>query len=143
MDLESWGLLIESELIFLIYFSIVAKSGILADLFIVMVTSLFITQIKSTIIFNLIFFRYLLMLAIYWVAELMINSVFNFAMEIMTYFHDGPLVIMLILCFFCPSLQFFVLIVFSTSLADKNRKASLIYKTSLTFGKILASDAWV
>jgi len=48
---------------------------------------------------------------------------------------------MLILGFFCSLLLFLALIIFPTSSADKNRKASLICKTSSMFGKILALEA--
>ena len=66
LDFGRQGLLIKSELILLIlliYFLTVVKSEGLASLFIVMLTSSFITQIKSAIMSDLIFFRHLLILA--------------------------------------------------------------------------------
>jgi len=59
-------------------------------------------------------------------AELMINSVFDLAMGIIICFLDGPLVVMLILGFFCLSLLFVTLIILSTSSADNSEKASLM-----------------
>jgi len=50
---------------------------------------------------------------------------------------------MLILGLFCPSLLFLALIIFSTSSANKDGKTSLMCKTSLIFGKILALEACV
>ena len=49
---------------------------------------------------------------------------------------------MLILGFFCLLLLFLALIIFPTSLADKDGKTSLICKTSSMFGKILALEAY-
>jgi len=50
---------------------------------------------------------------------------------------------MLILGFFCPLPLFLALIIFVTSLADKVGNASLIHKTSSTFGDMLAFEACV
>ena len=61
----------------------------------------------------------------------------------MIYFLDGPLVIMLILGFFCPLLLFFTLIIFATSLASKVENASLICKMSSTFHEMLAFEACI
>ena len=128
LDLERWELSIESKLILLIffkYFSIMVKSEELAGLFIVIVTFSFVTQIKSVITFDLIFFRHLLTWVICWWAKLTINSAFNFAIEIIICFLDGLLVVILTLGFFFPLLQFFALIIFLTLLANKARNASL------------------
>ena len=86
-------------------------------------------------------FRHLLILAIYRLAEFTINSVFDFAIGIITCFLDSFLVIMLILGFFYLLLLFLALIIFPTSLANKDGKASLICKISSMFGKILALEA--
>jgi len=79
---------------------------------------------KSAIMFYFMFFRHLLILAMCRLAEFMINSAFDFAIGIITCFLDGPLIVMLILDFFCLSLLFLALIIFPTSLADKDGKAS-------------------
>ena len=91
---------------------------------------------------DLISFKLLLMLAICWLAELIINSAFNFTIRIITYFLDGPLVVMLILGFFCLSLLFLALIIFLTLLAVKVENTSLICRISSIFGKILAFEAY-
>ena len=127
LDLRRQELLIESKLmleIFLMYFLIVDKSEVFAGLFIVMTTSLFVMQIKSAITSYFMFFRHLLILAMCILAGFTINSAFDFAIGIITCFLDSPLIIILILSFFCLSLLFLALIIFPTSLADKNGKAS-------------------
>ena len=81
---------------------------------------------KSAMMTDLVFFRHLLMLTMLELAELMINSVFDLAMGIIICFLDGPLVVMLILGFFCPSLPFVTLIILPTSSADNSGNMSLI-----------------
>ena len=140
LDLERRGLLIKSNvilLIFLIYFLIVVKLKGLASLFIVILTSSFETQRKSTITFNLIFLRQLLILAIYWYANWTINSALDFAMGTITCFLDSSLVVMLILGLFFPLLLFIAFIILPTLLADKDGKAFLIHKTFLMLDKML------
>ena len=58
-------------------------------------------------------------------------------MGTITCFLNGPLVVMLILGFFFPSLPFIAFIILSTSSADKDGKASLIHKTFSILGKML------
>jgi len=84
-------------LMFFMYFLMINKSDLLAGLFVV---------IMSTMISDLAFFKHLLMLVILELAKLIINSVFNLAMGIIICFLNGPLVVMLILGFFCLSLLF-------------------------------------
>jgi len=98
----------------------------LAGLFVVMMTSSFVRWMKSAMMSDLVFFRHLLMLVMLELAELIINSVFDLAMGIIICFLDGPLVIMLILGFFCLSLLFVTLIILSISFVDNLGKASLI-----------------
>ena len=73
---------------------------------------------KSAMMSDLVFFRHLLMLVMLELAELMISSAFNLAMGIIICFLDGPLVVMLILGFFCPSLLFVTLMILPTSFQD-------------------------
>ena len=49
-------------LMFFMYFSMINKSDVLAGLFVVMMTPLFVKQIKSAKMSDLEFFRHLLML---------------------------------------------------------------------------------
>ena len=72
-----------SEFILLMYFSIIDKSDMLAGLFVVIMTLLFVRQMMSVIMSDLAFLRHLLMLVILELAELMINSVFDLAMGVM------------------------------------------------------------
>jgi len=117
------------------------KSDMLASFFVVMMTLLFVRWIKSAMISDLVFFKHLLMLAILKLTELIMNSVFNLAMGIIICFLDGSLVVMLILGFFCLSLPFITLMILSTSFVDNSGKVSLIQKTSLTLGEMLAFEA--
>ena len=71
----------------------------------------------------------------------MINSAFNFTIEIITCFLDGPLVVILTLGFFFLSLLFFAFIIFPTSSANKDGNASLIHKTSSMFDEIFILEA--
>ena len=73
----------------------------------------------------------------------MINLAFDFAIGIMTCFLNGPLVITLILGFFCLLLLFLALIIFPTSSADKAENASLICNTSSILGDMLAFGAFL
>ena len=66
----------------------------------------------------------------------MINSVFDFAIGIITCFLDSSLVIILTLGFFFPSLLFFAFIILPTLSTDKAENTSLIHKTSSMFGEI-------
>ena len=50
-------------LMFFIYFSMIDKLDMLAGLFVVMMTPLFVRRIKSAMMSDLAFFRHLLMLA--------------------------------------------------------------------------------
>ena len=67
--------------IFLIYFSIVDKLEVFASLFIVMMTPLFVIQMKSAIMSDFVSFRHLLILAMCKLTEFTINLVFDFAIE--------------------------------------------------------------
>ena len=139
LDLERCKPSIESELTLLMFFkkfSVVAKLNTFASLFIVMMILLLVKQMKSATIFNLEFFKHLLMLEMWICTELMINSVLDLAIGIITSFLDGPLVVMLILDFFLPSLLFFTFNIFSTSFTDKAENASLTHKTSSMLGEI-------
>ena len=145
LDLGKQELSIASDLIsltFFIHFSIIFKLEELASLSVVIITPLLMIWMKSAIISNLNSFRLLLMLAICWLAELIINSVFDFAIGIIICFLDGSLVIILILGFFCLSPLFLALIIFVTSSANKVENVSLICKTSSTFGNMLAFEAY-
>ena len=113
-------------LMFFMYFSMIDKLDMLAGLFVVIMTPSFVRQMKSAMMTDLAFFRHLLMLAILELAELMINSVFDLAMGIIICFLDGPLVVMLILGFFCLSLPFVTLIILPTSSADNSGNVSLM-----------------
>jgi len=63
-------------------------------------------------------------------------------MGMITCFLDSLLVVILILGFFLL-LPLFALIIFPTSSADKDRNASLIYKISSMFDKMLVFEACV
>ena len=123
------------------YFSMIDKSDMLAGLFVVMMTPSFVRQMKSAMMSDLVFFKHLLMLAMLELAKFMINSVFDLAMGIIICFLDGPLVVMLILGFFCPSLLFMTLMIFPTSFADNSGKISLMRRTFLTLREMLAFEA--
>ena len=113
LDLGRQELSIESELmleIFLMYFSIIDKLEAFTGLFIVITTSSFVMWMKSAITSDFMFFKYLLILAMCRLAKFMINSVFDFAIGIITCFLDGSLIIMLTLGFFCLLLLFLALI---------------------------------
>ena len=69
---------------FFTYFLIIDKSDMLAGLFVVMMTPSFVRWMKSVMMSYLVFFRYLLMLVILELAELMINLAFDLAMGIIT-----------------------------------------------------------
>ena len=97
-------------LMFFMYFLMINKLDMLAGLFVVMITPLFVRWMKSAIISDLVFFRHLLMLVMLELAKLIINSAFNLAMGIIC-FLNGPLVVMLILGFFCLSLPFVTLMI--------------------------------
>ena len=64
---------------FFMYFLMINKSDMLAGLFVVMMTPSFVRQMKFAMMFDLVFFRLLVMLEL---AKLIINSVFNLAMGI-------------------------------------------------------------
>jgi len=115
----------------------------LAGLFVVMMTPSFVRQMKFAMISDLAFFRHLLMLVMLELAKLIINSVFDLAMGVIICFLDGPLVVMLILGFFCPSLPFVTLMILPTSFTDNSEKASLMRRMFLTFGEMLAFEACV
>ena len=117
------------------------KSDMLANLFVVMMTSLFVRWMKSAMMSDLAFFKHLLTLVMLELAELMINSVFNLAMGIMICFLNGPSVVMLILSFFCPSLPFMTLMILPISFADNSGKVSLMQRMSSTLGEMLAFEA--
>ena len=129
LDFGRQGQSILSEfilLMFFMYFSMIDKLDMLAGLFVVIMTPSFVRQMKSAMMTDLAFFRHLLMLAMLELAELMINSVFDLAMGIIICFLDGPLVVMLILGFFYPSLPFVTLIILPTSSADNSENVSLM-----------------
>ena len=119
------------------------ESDVLAGLFVVMMTTSFVRWMKFATMSDLEFFRHLLMLTMLEEAELIINSAFNLAMGIIICFLDGPLVVILNLGFFCPSLPFVTLIILPTSSADNSGKAFLMQRTSLTLGEKLAFEACV
>ena len=119
------------------------KSDMLAGLFVVMITPSFVRWIKSAMMSDLVFFKHLLMLVMLELAELMINSVFDLAMEIIICFLNGPLVVMLIMGFFCLSLLFMTLMILPTSSADNSGKVSLMQRMSLTLGEMLAFEACI
>ena len=123
---------------FFMYFLMINKSDMLAGLFVVMMTPSFVRQMKSAMMFDLVFFRLLVMLEL---VELIINSVFNLAMGIIICFLNSLLVVILILGFFCPLLLFMTLIILLTSFVDNLRKVSLIQRTSSTLGEMLAFKA--
>ena len=128
-------------LMFFTYFLMVDKSDMLAGLFVVMMTPSFVRWMKSAMMSDLMFFRYLLMLVMLELAELMINLVFDLAMGIIICFLNGPLVVMLILGFLCSLLLFVTLMILSTSSADNSGKVSLIRRMSLTLREMLAFEA--
>ena len=130
-------------LMFFTYFSIIDKLDILAGLFVVIMTPLFVRQIKSAMISDLAFFRHLLMLAMLELAKLMINSAFDLAMGIIICFLNNPLIVMLILGFFCPSLPFMTLMILSTLSTDNLEKVSLMQRMSLTLGEMLAFETYM
>ena len=66
------------------------KSDMLAGLFVVMMIPSFVRWMKSAMMSDLVFFKYLLMLVMLELAELMINSVFDLAMEIIICFLNDP-----------------------------------------------------
>ena len=146
LDLGNWELSVVSELMlfaFLIHFSIIFKLEAFASLSVVMMTLSLMIQMKSAVMSDLISFRLLFMLAICWLAKLIINSVFDLTIEIIICFLNGPLVIMLILGFFCPLLLFLTLIILVTSSANKAGNTSLIHRTSSMFGDMLAFKAYI
>ena len=137
---------LDSDLIsltFLIHFSIIFKLEVLASLSVVIITLSLMIWMKSAVMSDLNSFRLLLVLAICWLAELIINSAFYFAIRIIICFLDGSLVIMLILGFFCLLLLFLALIIFVTLSANKVGNTFLIHKTSSTFGQMLAFKACI
>ena len=71
----------------------------------------------------------------------MINSAFDLAIEIITSFLDGPLVIILILGFLLPTPLFFVFNIFPTLSADKEGNTSLTHKTSSMLDEIFDFEA--
>jgi len=115
----------------------------LAGLFVVMMTPSFVRWMKSAMMSDFAFFRHLLMLVMLELAELMINSVFDLAMGIIICFLNGPLVVILILGFFCLSLPFVTLMILPTSSVDNSGKASLMRRMSLTLGEMLAFEACI
>jgi len=72
----------------------------------------------------------------------MINSAFDLAIEIMTSFLNGPLVIILILGFLLPTPLFFAFNIFPTSSADKEGNAFLTHKTSSMLDEIFDFEAY-
>ena len=144
LDFGKQGLLIESELISLLLFKLFLmtfKFDTAADLLVVIIIPSLTLQIKSAEISNLISFRHLLMLIICWLAELIINSVFESVIGIMICFLDGSFVVILILGFFIPIFLFVMLIISATLLADKVKKASLMWRMSLIFNNELVLEA--
>ena len=119
------------------------KSDMLAGLFVVMITLSFVRWMKSAMMSDLVFFKHLLMLVMLELAELMINSVFNLAMEIIICFLNGPWIVMLIMGFLCLSLLFITLMILSTSSADNSGKVSLMQRMSSTLGEMLAFEACI
>ena len=113
-------------LMFFMYFSMINKSDMLAGLFVVIMTLSFVRWMKFAMMSDLAFFRHLLILAILELVELMINSVFNLATGIIICFLNSPLIVMLILGFFCLLLLFVTLMILSTSSTDNSEKASLM-----------------
>ena len=120
---------------FFMYFLMINKSDMLAGLFVVMMTPSFVRQMKFAMMFDLVFFRLLVILEL---AKLIINSVFNLAMGIIICFLNSPLVVILILGFFCPLLLFMTLIILLISSVDNLRKVSLIQRTLSTLREMLA-----
>ena len=146
LDLGKQGLSIEFRSTFLMffkYFLIVDKLRSFASLFVVIMILLLVTWMKSVMIFDLEFFRHLLMLEVWMCAELTINSMFGLVIGIMTSFLDSPLVVILILGFLLLSLLFFAFNIFPTSFANKEGNASLTHKTSSMFDEIFALKACV
>ena len=128
-------------LMFFTYFLMIDKSDMLAGLFVVMMTPSFVRQMKSAMMTDLVFFRYLLMLVMLELADLLTNLAFDLAMKIIICFLNGPLVVMLILGFFRPSLPFVTLIILPISFTDNLENMSLMQRTSSTLGEMLVFEA--
>ena len=144
LNLGRQGLSMESRLMFCMffkYFSIVDKLRSLVGEFVVIMIPLTLTQMKSVRMFDLEFFKHLLMLEMCVCAELMINSALDLVIGIMTSLLDCPLVVILILGFFVPLLLFFAFNIFPTSSADKEGNASLTQMTSLMLNEFLGLEA--
>ena len=118
--------------IFFKKFSILESLDSLAGWFVVMITPLLDKRMKSAMTSELEFFKCSLMLVIILCTDLVINSALGFVIGMMTSFLDGPLVIIFNLGFFLPSLPFLTFKILSTSLADKDGKASFTQRMSST-----------
>ena len=114
----------------LTYFSIAWRSNRLAILLVVMIIPLFSTWIKSATMFNLMFFRTLLMFMTWVLESLMKLLVLLMFMGTMTYFCNGLLVVMLIFGFgfLVPLMIFWTILIF---LFWRLENASLSFKIFL------------
>ena len=145
LDFGRQELSTESELIFLLLFrlfSMTFKSDTAVGLLVMIVIPLLTLCVKLAEMSDLISFRHLLMLIIFWLAKLIINSAFKSVIGIMICFLDGPFIIILILGFFVLIFLFVMLIISTILLADKVEKTSLIQIISLMFDNELILEAW-
>jgi len=122
---------------FLIYFLIILRLKRAATLLVVIMIPWWLIQIKSAKISDLIFFSFLLILVIFSLEDTKNLTEFVLLMEIITYFLDRPLIVILI-----HSFSFFglleVLWIFWIFSEESWKNKSLILIISL----MLAKDAW-
>ena len=131
------------QIILLTYFSIAWRSEGLAILLVAITILLASAWIKSAITFDLILLKALLMLTTCKLEFLMKLLVLLIFIGMMTYFHDGPLVVMLILGFGL-SLPLIIFWTISIFLFWRFGKAFLIFKVPLAMLKELdeLDDTW-